>query len=77
MKGGKEVGLDEAGEGFGEEVVDLGWVSPVGSFEGLDGLDCFDAENSAFHEGPTVVPWAAPYRSVAGGGDGLDWLFDG
>ena len=48
----------------------------MGSFQGLNGLDCFDAENAALNEGPTVVPWTAPYRSVAISGD-LKWLLDG
>lgn len=76
-EGGEEVGLDEAREGFGEEAFELGGVSPVGSFQELDGLDCFDAKNPALDEGSPVVPGAAPNRSVGRPGSGLKWSPDG
>ena len=48
VEGGDEVRFDEAREGFGEEVGELGWVASMGPFQGLDGLDCFCAQDSTF-----------------------------
>lgn len=74
LEGGREVGFDEAREGLGDEVVEIGGTGSVEAFQGLDGLDCFDAQDSAFHQRSTVRPRAAaPHRNVSrrcGGGGG-------
>lgn len=45
LEGCNEVGFNQAREGLGEMgvVVEICGVSSVGSFEGLNGLDCFGA----------------------------------
>lgn len=41
------------------------------AFEGLDGLDCFDAEDTAFDEWAAVVAWAA---TDCEGGFSASWV---
>lgn len=57
-EGGKEIGFDEAGEDFGGVEVELEGGFGV-AFQGLDGVDCFDAQDSPFHQRPAVAPWPA------------------
>lgn len=48
----------------------------MGPLEGLDGVDGFDAQDPAFHQGPTVGPWPATYGNVTGGSEsGGDWVW--
>lgn len=60
-EGCDEVRFDEAGE---RRELDFGWRGrrrfPVCALEGLNGLDCFGAQDAALDKGTALVPRAAP-----------------